>query len=104
MMSANKPPTATTAAADAAATPAGGSAEQQAPPGLIPPPPRAPFAEGRSGRPASETFFSSAQHPLPEAKHVDRWFESLTHFEDVLEDMAKASLDTDFKSELDTVD
>ncbi|KAJ2059943.1 Flap-structured DNA-binding and RNA-binding protein [Coemansia sp. RSA 2673] len=68
-----------------------------------PGPPRAPFA-AKSARPASEIFFANAQHPLPEARHVDRWFESLTQFEDMLEEMAKVSLDPVFKDELNAID
>ncbi|KAJ2862831.1 Flap-structured DNA-binding and RNA-binding protein [Coemansia aciculifera] len=68
-----------------------------------PGPPKAPFA-AKSARPASEIFFANAQHPLPEARHVDRWFESLTQFEDMLEDMAKVSLDPVFKDELNAID
>ncbi|KAJ2325139.1 Flap-structured DNA-binding and RNA-binding protein [Coemansia sp. RSA 2702] len=65
--------------------------------------PAAPFA-GKAGRPASEIFFANAQHPLPTTKHIDRWFESLSQFEEMLEDMARVSLDGEFKSELDTID
>ncbi|KAJ1966288.1 Flap-structured DNA-binding and RNA-binding protein [Dipsacomyces acuminosporus] len=65
-------------------------------------PPVPPFA--KAGRPASEIFFANAQHPLPEAKHVDKWFESLSQFEDMLEDMAKVSLDPVFKDELNAID
>ncbi|KAJ2889895.1 hypothetical protein IWW38_004435, partial [Coemansia aciculifera] len=43
-----------------------------------PAPPKAPFAAAKTARPASEIFFANAQHPLPEARHVDRWFESLS--------------------------
>ncbi|KAJ2448478.1 Flap-structured DNA-binding and RNA-binding protein [Coemansia sp. RSA 2424] len=68
-----------------------------------PAPPKAPFA-AKPARPASEIFFANAQHPLPEARHVDRWFESLTQFEDMLEDMAKVSLDPVFKDELNAID
>ncbi|KAJ2744971.1 Flap-structured DNA-binding and RNA-binding protein [Coemansia sp. BCRC 34301] len=68
-----------------------------------PAPPKAPFA-AKAARPASEIFFANAQHPLPEARHVDRWFESLTQFEDMLEDMAKVSLDPVFKDELNAID
>ncbi|KAJ1799024.1 Flap-structured DNA-binding and RNA-binding protein [Coemansia sp. RSA 2399] len=67
-------------------------------------PPVAPFAAGKSARPASEIFFANAQHPLPKAKHIDRWFESLSQFDDMLEDMAKVSLDPVFKDELTSID
>ncbi|KAJ2800125.1 Flap-structured DNA-binding and RNA-binding protein [Coemansia guatemalensis] len=77
---------------------------EQAGQGFNPAPPVAPFAAGKSARPASEIFFANAQHPMPEAKHVDKWFESLTQFEDMLEDMARVSLDSEFKNELDTID
>ncbi|KAJ2006298.1 Flap-structured DNA-binding and RNA-binding protein [Coemansia thaxteri] len=76
-----------------------GSSHSQFNPG----PPKAPFA-AKSARPASEIFFANAQHPLPEARHVDRWFESLSQFEDMLEDMAKVSLDPVFKDELNAID
>ncbi|KAJ1804572.1 Flap-structured DNA-binding and RNA-binding protein, partial [Coemansia sp. RSA 2599] len=65
--------------------------------------PSAPFSN-RAGRPASEIFFANAQHPLPKAKHIDQWFESLSQFEDMLEDMAKVSLDPVFKDELNAID
>ncbi|KAJ2078113.1 Flap-structured DNA-binding and RNA-binding protein [Coemansia sp. RSA 988] len=91
-MSAQKPPTASS------------SSSEQAGQGFNLAPPVAPFAAGKSGRPASEIFFANAQHPMPEAKHVDKWFESLTQFEDMLEDMARVSLDSEFKNELDTID
>ncbi|KAJ2718573.1 Flap-structured DNA-binding and RNA-binding protein [Coemansia sp. Benny D115] len=65
--------------------------------------PVAPFAS-RPGRPASEIFFANAQHPLPKAKHVDRWFESLSQFEEMLEEMAEVSLDPVFKDELNAID
>ncbi|KAJ2415206.1 Flap-structured DNA-binding and RNA-binding protein [Coemansia sp. IMI 209128] len=68
-----------------------------------PGPPKAPFA-AKSARPASEIFFANAQHPLPEAHHIDRLFESLTQYQDVLEDMAQASLDPVFKDELTAID
>ncbi|KAJ2657245.1 Flap-structured DNA-binding and RNA-binding protein [Coemansia sp. RSA 1200] len=81
---------------------------QQQQQGFNPAPPVAPFAAGggggKSARPASEIFFANAQHPLPEAKHIDRWFESLSQFEDMLEDMAKVSLDPVFKDELNAID
>ncbi|KAJ2452396.1 Flap-structured DNA-binding and RNA-binding protein [Coemansia sp. RSA 2336] len=67
-------------------------------------PPQPALAANKTERPASELFFANAQHPLPEAKHADRWFESLSQFEDMLEDMAKVSLDSEFKNELDTID
>ncbi|KAJ1991644.1 Flap-structured DNA-binding and RNA-binding protein [Coemansia spiralis] len=73
-------------------------------PPFNPAPPVAPFAAGKSARPASEIFFANAQHPLPETKHIDRWFESLSQFEDMLEDMAKVSLDPVFKDELNAID
>ncbi|KAJ2666733.1 Flap-structured DNA-binding and RNA-binding protein [Coemansia sp. RSA 1199] len=79
------------------------SAEMQQQQAFNPAPPAAPFA-AKPGRPASEIFFANAQHPLPAAKHADRWFESLSQFEDMLEDMARVSLDTEFKNELDTID
>ncbi|KAJ2156494.1 Flap-structured DNA-binding and RNA-binding protein [Coemansia sp. RSA 552] len=107
-MSSNAPtPTVVTASADPPATL---PQQQAAPPPqqvFIPTPPVAPFAGGGGGkgvRPASEIFFANAQHPLPGAKHVDQWFESLSQFEDMLEDMAKVSLDSEFKNELDTID
>ncbi|KAJ1726920.1 Flap-structured DNA-binding and RNA-binding protein, partial [Coemansia sp. Benny D160-2] len=82
--------------------------QQQQQQGFNPAPPVAPFAagggSGKSARPASEIFFAKAQHPLPEAKHIDRWFESLSQFEDMLEDMAKVSLDPVFKDELNAID
>ncbi|KAJ1957328.1 Flap-structured DNA-binding and RNA-binding protein [Linderina pennispora] len=67
-----------------------------------PAPPAAPFT--KSERPASEIFFANAPHALPEAESVDKWFESLTQFEDMLEDMAKVSLDPVFKDELNAID
>ncbi|KAJ1767914.1 Flap-structured DNA-binding and RNA-binding protein, partial [Coemansia sp. RSA 1843] len=78
--------------------------QQQQQQGFSLAPPVAPFAAGKSARPASEIFFANAQHPLPEAKHIDRWFESLSQFEDMLEDMAKVSLDPVFKDELNAID
>ncbi|KAJ2344912.1 Flap-structured DNA-binding and RNA-binding protein, partial [Coemansia sp. RSA 2618] len=81
-----------------------GADKQQQQQAFNPAPPAAPFASGKAGRPASEIFFANAQHPLPGTKHVDRWFESLSQFEDMLEDMARVSLDTEFKNELDTID
>ncbi|KAJ1950482.1 Flap-structured DNA-binding and RNA-binding protein [Linderina macrospora] len=67
-----------------------------------PAPPAAPFT--KSERPASEIFFANAPHALPEAESVDKWFESLSQFEDMLEDMAKVSLDPVFKDELNAID
>ncbi|PVU87811.1 hypothetical protein BB561_006161 [Smittium simulii] len=55
-------------------------------------------------RPASAIFFANASHPLPQAEQIDEWFESLTQFEDVLEDMAKVSLDNTFRDELNAID
>ncbi|KAJ1947329.1 Flap-structured DNA-binding and RNA-binding protein [Kickxella alabastrina] len=78
-----------------------GASEKQG--GFNPIAPSAPFAN-RAGRPASEIFFANAQHPLPKAKHIDRWFESLSQFEEMLEDMAKVSLDPVFKDELNAID
>ncbi|KAJ2556507.1 Flap-structured DNA-binding and RNA-binding protein [Coemansia sp. RSA 1933] len=78
--------------------------QQQQPQGFGLAPPVAPFAAGKSARPASEIFFANAQHPLPEAKHIDKWFESLSQFDNMLEDMAKVSLDPVFKDELKAID
>ncbi|OMJ27671.1 Protein VTS1 [Smittium culicis] len=55
-------------------------------------------------RPASAIFFANATHTLPEAVQIDEWFESLTQYEDMLEDMAKVSLDPVFKDELNAID
>ncbi|OLY83194.1 Protein VTS1 [Smittium mucronatum] len=55
-------------------------------------------------RPASAIFFANATHTLPEANQIDEWFESLTQYEDMLEDMAKVSLDPIFKDELNAID
>ncbi|PVU92347.1 hypothetical protein BB559_003744 [Furculomyces boomerangus] len=55
-------------------------------------------------RPMSAIFFANASHPLPEANEIDAWFESLTQYEDMLEDMAKVSLDPVFKDELNAID
>ncbi|PVV02763.1 hypothetical protein BB560_002778 [Smittium megazygosporum] len=55
-------------------------------------------------RPASAMFFANASHPLPQVEQIDEWFESLTQYEDILEDMAKVSLDPTFREELNAID
>ncbi|KAJ2388205.1 Flap-structured DNA-binding and RNA-binding protein [Coemansia sp. RSA 2603] len=99
MMSAN----ASSSARSSTSSHAEHASDRQKQVGFNPAPPVAPFAS-KTGRPASEIFFANAQHPLPQAKHVDKWFESLSQFEEMLEDMAKVSLDPVFKDELNAID
>ncbi|KAJ1677411.1 Flap-structured DNA-binding and RNA-binding protein, partial [Spiromyces aspiralis] len=49
-------------------------------------------------------FLANATHPMPDAEQIDLWFESMSEFEDMLEDMAKVSLDPVFKDELNAID
>ncbi|KAJ2588019.1 Flap-structured DNA-binding and RNA-binding protein [Coemansia sp. RSA 1722] len=99
MMSAN----ASSSARSSTSSNAEMAGDKQKQPGFSLAAPSAPFSN-KAGRPASEIFFANAQHPLPKAKHIDQWFESLSQFEDMLEDMAKVSLDPVFKDELNAID
>ncbi|ODQ51389.1 hypothetical protein SAICODRAFT_95498 [Saitoella complicata NRRL Y-17804] len=75
----------------------------------------------RSARPASEIFLASTSHrnasragaggamsppPAddPESQAMDQWLQDLAHYESTLEEMAAASLDTNFKEELSAIE
>ena len=57
---------------------------------------------------AAQAQFAAAQSGLmagtPEADAIDKWFEDLQHYEATLEEMAAASLDTNFKEELSAIE
>ncbi|GAA5911243.1 Vts1p [Sporobolomyces salmoneus] len=55
--------------------------------------------QGQSAMNQSQGVFHSA-----ETEAIDRWFEDLQHYEATLEEMAAASLDTNFKEELSAIE
>ncbi|SCV74414.1 BQ2448_6846 [Microbotryum intermedium] len=61
-------------------------------------------------RPASDFLSAShaaSMHPPPNLgniESIDRWFEDLQHYETTLEEMAAASLDSNFKEELSAIE
>ncbi|KAK2465301.1 hypothetical protein APHAL10511_002655 [Amanita phalloides] len=72
-------------------------------PSLAPSSPR-PTPQAHA-RPTSELLGSgSSIFQTPEAEALDQWFENLQNYEATLEDMAKASLDVNFKEELSAIE
>ncbi|KAI0793024.1 hypothetical protein BC629DRAFT_1581914 [Irpex lacteus] len=69
-------------------------------------PPASPRPGGVSGagRPTSELLSGTGMFQTPEAEAIDQWFENLQNYEATLEDMAKASLDANFKEELSAIE
>ncbi|KAI0345606.1 hypothetical protein BDW22DRAFT_1353134 [Trametopsis cervina] len=69
-------------------------------------PPASPRPGGISGagRPTSELLNGTGMFQTPEAEAIDQWFENLQNYEATLEDMAKASLDVNFKEELSAIE
>ncbi|TFK48744.1 hypothetical protein OE88DRAFT_1684085 [Heliocybe sulcata] len=69
-------------------------------------PPLSPRPGGISGagRPASELLSGGGMFQTPEAEAIDQWFENLQNYEEMLEDMAAASLDVNFKEELSAIE
>lgn len=72
-------------------------------PGAPPVSPR-PGAISGAGRPTSELLGGSGMFQTPEAEAIDQWFENLQNYEEMLEDMAAASLDVNFKEELSAIE
>ncbi|KZT28766.1 hypothetical protein NEOLEDRAFT_1058103 [Neolentinus lepideus HHB14362 ss-1] len=69
-------------------------------------PPVSPRPGGISGagRPTSELLGGAGMFQTPEADAIDQWFENLQSYEDMLEEMAAASLDVNFKEELSAIE
>ncbi|KZT59406.1 hypothetical protein CALCODRAFT_481637 [Calocera cornea HHB12733] len=58
-----------------------------------------------SARPTSELLGNvTVNQPTPEAEAIDQWFENLQQYEATLEEMAAASLDQNFKEELNAIE
>lgn len=70
---------------------------KQSPQSSLHPPPQ------RGARPASE-ILKPSNYANPETEALDRWFEDLQVYERSLEDMANASMDQNFKEELQHVE
>lgn len=73
---------------------------------LSPASPR-PGTYGVGNRPTSEVLASAGMGGMfqtPEAEAIDQWFENLQNYELILEDMAKASMDANFKDELSAIE
>ncbi|KAI0699210.1 hypothetical protein BC835DRAFT_1331654 [Cytidiella melzeri] len=74
--------------------------------GMQPNSPR-PGGVSGAGRPTSELLSGAGMFQTPEAEAIDQWFENLQNYEATLslqEDMAKASLDANFKEELSAIE
>ncbi|KZO96758.1 hypothetical protein CALVIDRAFT_514049 [Calocera viscosa TUFC12733] len=59
-----------------------------------------------SARPTSELLVGNVtvNQPTPETEAIDQWFENLQNYEVTLEEMAAASLDQNFKEELNAIE
>ncbi|ORY96404.1 hypothetical protein BCR43DRAFT_491643 [Syncephalastrum racemosum] len=65
------------------------------------PPPPPPHTSSRSNRPNSDILATQGlSGSSAEAEAIDRWFENIQRYEQMLEEVAAASLDQEFKDEL----
>lgn len=58
----------------------------------------------RNIRPASEVLFNQQPQQQDEGKAADQWLHDIEQYENMLEEMAQATLDTDFKDELSAIE
>jgi hypothetical protein len=68
----------------------------------IPPP---PGLGDMAKRPVSEMIPATGEQPKnPDTEAIDKWVDDLAHYEETMEQMAKASLDQNFKDELTAIE